>query len=371
MSTSALSSRFRSPRGLTYLVGIFSTALAVGMNVVIRQWWGVDPSLSLFLCAVVFAAWVGGPGPALLATALTILAFDYLFLPPIYSFALPTKEIARLLLFSVAALFVVLLSAAQRRAEASLRLAHGEQQEALEKMQALNEALRVENADRRQAEQRARQAEQELQLTVDTMPVLAARYRPDGFMEFRNKSWRNYTGLSQDNVEGARWGGALHPDDRAMVEREWRSHLATSEPFDLEQRLRRADGEYRWHRVRRVPLRNEMGEVIKWYAVALDIDDRKRVEDALRQSQVELAKTRHEVQLIIDTVPVLILRHRADGIIDYVNQVGRNYSGLAATKWTRRTSVITHPEDVPGLEAAWDIALETGEPFESEARLRR
>jgi PAS domain S-box-containing protein len=350
MSTSALSSRFESSVGFTYVVAVLSTAVAVAMNVAIQRWLGVNPSLSLFLCAVVFAAWVGGPGPALIATALTILAFDYLFVPPIYSFALGAKEIARLLLFGVAALFVILLSAAQRRAAASLRIAHDEKQDAVEGLKALNEKLRIENAERRQAEERARRAEQELQLTIDTIPVLAARYRPDGFMEFRNKNWRDYTGLSQDNVEGNRWGGALHPDDLVMVEREWRAHIATGEPFDLEQRLRRADGEYRWQWVRRVPLRDESGEVIKWYAVAFDIDDRKRVEDALRQSELELGKIRHEVQLIIDTVPVLILRHRADGIIDFVNQVGRSYSGLVTTNWTRRTSVITHPDDVPGLK---------------------
>src|SRR4051794_24907366 len=99
MSTSARSLRFWPP-ALTYIVAILSTALVIGVNIVIREWWGVDPSLALFLCAVVFAAWVGGPGPALLATALTIVAFDYFFLPPIYSFALASKEIARLVLFA-------------------------------------------------------------------------------------------------------------------------------------------------------------------------------------------------------------------------------------------------------------------------------
>ena len=110
---------------------------------------------------------------------------------------------------------------------------------------------------------------------------------------------------------------------------------------------------------------------INWYGVAFDIDDRKRTENALRASEADLAKARHELQLIIDTVPVLMLRHRADGVIDFVNQVGRSYSGLAATTWTRRTSIITHPDDVSRLEEAWDLALATGEPFETEARLRR
>jgi PAS domain S-box-containing protein len=111
--------------------------------------------------------------------------------------------------------------------------------------------------------------------------------------------------------------------------------------------------------------------MVKWYAIAFDIDDRKRTEDALRKSEADLAKARHELQLIIDTIPVLVLRHRADGIIDYVNEVGRTYSGLTTTKWTTRTSIITHPDDIPRLEAAWDDALVTGESFESEVRLRR
>jgi PAS domain S-box-containing protein len=111
--------------------------------------------------------------------------------------------------------------------------------------------------------------------------------------------------------------------------------------------------------------------VVKWYAIAFDIDDRKRTEDALRKSEADLAKARHELQLIIDTIPVLVLRHRADGIIDYVNEVGRTYSGLTTTKWTTRTSIITHPDDIPRLEAAWDDALVTGKSFESEVRLRR
>jgi PAS domain S-box-containing protein len=371
MSTPALSWRLKPRWILNYAIAVMSVAAAVVADLVLDRLFGVDPSVSLLFCAIMLVAWVGGTGPALLATALTLLALEYFFLQPTYSFALQRKEVPQLALFAIAALFVVSLSATRRRAAESLQRARDEQQVTVRELQKLNDALSIENAERRRAEERARRAEQELQLTIDTIPVLAARYRPDGFMEFRNQNWRNYTGLSQDNLEGQRWGGALHPDDLALVEREWRAHIATGEPFEVEQRLRRADGECRWHWVRRVPLRDEMGEVIKWYGVAFDIDDRKRVENELRQSEAELAKARHEFQLIIDTVPVLILRHRADGVIDFVNQIGRSYSGLVTTNWTRRTSVITHPDDVPRLEEAWDVALATGEPFETEQRLRR
>jgi PAS domain S-box-containing protein len=336
MSVPVVTRRLTSPVVLNYGIAALSVAVAVAADLAFNRLSGGGPADALLLCAIVLTAWIGGTGPALLATALAILAIDYFFLQPEYSLALQLKNLPRLVLFAAAALFVVSLSATRRRAE-----------------------------------ERGRQAERELRLTVDTIPVLAARYRPDGSIEFRNKNWRDYTGLSQDNLEGHRWGGALHPDDVEMVVREWRAHIATGEPFDLEQRLRRADGEYRWHWVRRVPLHGESGEVVKWYGVAFDIDDRKRAEHALRQSEAELAKARHESQLIIDTVPVLMLRHRADGIIDFVNQVGRDYSGRSTTKWTTRTSIITHPDDVSRLEAAWDVALATGEPFETEARLRR
>jgi PAS domain S-box-containing protein len=318
-----------------------------------------------------FVALAAGPGPAALACLLTFLALQYPLLSPGYPFALPSTEILQLGLFIVASVLVIVLSAAWKRTRTSLQLLRNSQLTMIRELQEQNDRLRVENAEHREAAARARGAEQEIRLIVDTVPALITRYRPDGFMDFRNKNWREYTGLSQDNFEGRRWGSALHPDDEEMIERKWREHIATGEPFELEQRLRKADGEYRWHRVRRVPLRGETGEAIKWYAIAFDVDDRKRTDDALRNSQADLAKARHELQLIIDTIPVLVLRHRADGIIDFVNEVGRVYSGLTATKWTRRTSAATHPDDVPGLEAAWDVALATGESFESELRLRR
>jgi PAS domain S-box-containing protein len=371
MPTPALSPRFTPSWVPNYAIAVLSVVAAVAADLMLDRLLGVDPSVSLFLCAIVFVAWMSGTGPALLATVLIVLVIDYLALQPVGSFALELRQLPRLALFAVAALFVVSLSAAQRRAAASLLRARDEQQVTVLELQRLNDTLRIENAERKRAEERARRAEQEHQQTVDTIPVLAARYRPDGFMDFRNRTWRDYTGLSQDNFEGQRWGSALHPDDVEMIEREWRAHIATGEPFDVEQRLRRADGEYRWHWVRRVPLRDETGEVIKWYAVAIDIEDRKRVENALRQGESDLAKARHELQLIIDTVPVLILRHRADGVIDFVNQVGRIYSGRVTTNWTRRTSIITHPDDIQRIEEAWDAALATGEPFETEARLRR
>jgi PAS domain S-box-containing protein len=143
--------------------------------------------------------------------------------------------------------------------------------------------------ERERLRQLERQAERELQVTIDTIPAIVTRYRRDGSPDFFNQTWRTYTGLLSDSLEGQRWAVAAHPDDLPRLEAAWRAHLTKGQPFDMEQRLRRADGKYRWFFVRRVPLRDENGEVSRWYAVAHDIDDQKRAERALQTAQAELA----------------------------------------------------------------------------------
>jgi PAS domain S-box-containing protein len=374
MSTSALSSRLKWSVILDYGIACVTPALALALDAWFSRLWGIDPPASVFLCGIMIVAWVSGPGPALLATVLTVLAFDYFLMQPVYSFALEFKEFTRLVLFTIAALFVVSLSAAQKRATASLRRVRDEQQETVQELRKLNEALRVENTERRRADDNVRRTEQELRLIVDNIPVLAARYRPDGTMDFRNKSWRDYTGLSQDNLEGHRWGAALHPDDLALVEREWRSHIATGEPFDLEQRLRRADGEYRWHWVRRVPLHDDSGNVIKWYGVGYDIEDRRSAEEAQRRSEAALSEARRELQLTIDSIPVMVSTFDPDGTRSFVNQQWQNYTGHTQREATGKglnTSVYYHSDDVQRFDNAWHVAQAKGETLSVDVRTRR
>src|SRR5262249_31503730 len=207
--------------------------------------------------------------------------------PPVDSFAAQASP--RLVLFAMTALFVVWVSVTQRRTAESLRRARDDLRATVQELENLNKSLQAENSERKKAEQSIRQAERELQVTIDTIPALAARYRRDGSLDFVNRTWRTYTGLSQDSLRGQRWGVAIHPDDQPLVEAAWRAHLPIGEPFQMEQRLRRADGEYRWHLVRRVPLRNEDGEVTRWYGVGHDIEDQKRAERALRRNETYLA----------------------------------------------------------------------------------
>ncbi len=154
-------------------------------------------------------------------------------------------------------------------------------------LEAVNQALRREIAERKQAEEALRRSEDRLRLVIDTLPALVWSKLPDGSADFLNQRFREYTGLSLKEGLGWGWINAFHPEDRA--EEEWRAAFAAGEPFEKEARLRRADGAYRWFLLRAVPLRDERGRVVKWYGTTTDIEDRKRAEEALLEAQEKLA----------------------------------------------------------------------------------
>ncbi len=132
-------------------------------------------------------------------------------------------------------------------------------------------------------------SEARLQAIIDTIPTLAWSTEPDGSAEFLNLRWRNYTGLSTEEAQGWGWQAAIHPEDVGWLTDQWRSTMASGKPCELEARLRRYDGQYRWFIFRADPLIDEQGRIVKWYGTNTDIDDRKRAEEALRTSHAALA----------------------------------------------------------------------------------
>jgi C4-dicarboxylate-specific signal transduction histidine kinase len=153
--------------------------LSVGAALIIPQWPALHleaAPVSLFLCAVLLSAWFGGAGPGLLATALSALAFNYYFLPPIHSLGLKPDEIPRLVIFTVSALFVGSLSAAERSAMESLRRARDDLKVTVQELQSTNEALQAESLERKHAEEALREAQADLARVsrVTTMGELTA-----------------------------------------------------------------------------------------------------------------------------------------------------------------------------------------------------
>jgi PAS domain S-box-containing protein len=160
------------------------------------------------------------------------------------------------------------------------------------------EALRAELA----AEDALQRREDYLRLTIDTIPVLAWCNRPDGWNEFLNQRWLDYTGLTIEEARGWGWKVAIHPDDLPRVLDVWQGLLISGKSGELEARLRRADGEYRWFLFRVEPLRDAQGTIVKWYGTNTDIDDRKKGEALLAaENQIlEMVATGNPLAAILD-----------------------------------------------------------------------
>jgi PAS domain S-box-containing protein len=109
---------------------------------------------------------------------------------------------------------------------------------------------------------------------LDAIPTMAWSALPDGSVEFANQRWFDYTGLSREEARSAGWKAAIHADDLETMMSKGQAMLASGHTGDIEVRLRRRDGEYRWFLIRAEPVRNEQGDVVKWYGTNTDIEDR-------------------------------------------------------------------------------------------------
>src|SRR6267142_766035 len=209
-------------------------------------------------------------------------------------------------------------------------------------------------------------SEKQFRQMIDEIPALAWSCLPDGSGEFLNKQWLDYTGLSTEAAPGLHCESVVHPDDLENLMNAWRHHLATAEPIEVEARLRRFDGEYRWFLFRAIPVRDSQNNVIRWYGTNTDIDDRKQMEARLQREKVEL-------RLIIDTIPQYIIVLEPDGKLLQVNRQVLDYSGFTTDDVQSpefRTRLL-HPDDWEGLADERRRALAQGEPFELELRSLR
>jgi PAS domain S-box-containing protein len=143
-------------------------------------------------------------------------------------------------------------------------------------------------SDRKRAEEAVRQSERQLRDVIETIPAIAWSTFPDGSVEFINRRWQEFTGRGGEDALGWNWEAVVHPDDRARFVGDWRAALTAGQPTESEVRVRAANGEYRWLLVRNVPMRDELGKIVKWYGTATDIQDRKRTEEKLQHENIAL-----------------------------------------------------------------------------------
>jgi formate hydrogenlyase transcriptional activator len=209
-------------------------------------------------------------------------------------------------------------------------------------------------------------SEKKLRQVIDTIPTLAWCNLPDGSNEFLNKRWHEYTGLSPEESHGWGWQTAIHPEDRAPLTEKWGELLVTGEPGEMEARLRRRDGVFRWFLMRVEPLRDETGKIVRWCGACTDIETLKQTEAKLREDERELRR-------ITDAIPQTIVVLDPSGAPLYANQATLDYTGLTsedvvAPHFRER---IFHPDDLERLREQRKAALGRGLPFEVEHRALR
>jgi PAS domain S-box-containing protein len=210
----------------------------------------------------------------------------------------------------------------------------------------------------------ARQSEKQLREVIDTIPAYVWTARPDGSVDFVNRRILEFSGMSLEQATGDRWQSAIHPEDLDHYLEAQRAAVASGGPFEVEARLRNADGGYRWLLFRSVPLRDEAGNVVKRYGVGTDIDDRRRAEHALRRSEAYLAETEaltHTGAFAADRTGAPL--YWSEELFRIFGFDPRN--GVPAPEQPLRR---IHPEDLENFKQAWQRVL--AEKVDSEVEYR-
>jgi PAS domain S-box-containing protein len=228
--------------------------------------------------------------------------------------------------------------------------------------------------DRKRAQDALRKSEKELRDVIDTIPAIVWSTLPDGSNTYVNKRYVEYTGLSTEQVAGSGWKALIHPDDLERHAAKWIEAVATGKPHESEVRSRRSDGQYRWHLDRGVPLRDEDGNIVKWYGVTTDIEDRRRAEEALRLVSRDLqeSKSKLEEAQRITHVGYWEWDLITNGVT-WSDETYRIY-GLRPQEYPMDLATVRekiHPEDWEVVSRALEEALRGGAQYTVESRVFR
>jgi hypothetical protein len=223
----------------------------------------------------------------------------------------------------------------------------------------------IDITEAKRAEEKIRLSERELRTLVEAIPAYVGTALPDGSVDFISQSWLDYTGFSRDQGTGWGWGSAIHPEDFDRVLANWRAAVAAGTPVEHELRCRRADGTYHWFLYRGLPLRDDGGDVVKWYGTLTNIEALKETEHALQTRE-------HQLLGIVETIPSMLWSTSPTGEPTHLSQRFLEYCGAPFEEIVDRGwQSFLHPEDREETAKAFVRAIETGQSYSAIHRLRR
>ena len=203
----------------------------------------------------------------------------------------------------------------------------------------------------------------ELRAFIDSVLTIAWSAQPDGSLDFVNQRFRDYTGLSSDQLTGWEWKAVVHRDDIPQLETWWQDVRQSQKAGTTEKRLRRFDGAYRWFRIAAAPVHDEQADLVRWCGINTDIDDLKRSEQKFRQEAADL-------RTITDAIRQAVVVLAPDGTTIYVNRVALEITGLTMAEVNDKGffTRVFHPDDMERVRAERQEGPLRGTPFELEMR---
>ncbi|MEO5646784.1 MAG: PAS domain-containing protein, partial [Chitinophagaceae bacterium] len=224
----------------------------------------------------------------------------------------------------------------------------------------------VDITEQKQSESILKESEQKFRQLADSMPQIVWTARPDGYLDYYNKKWYEFTGFDEGIGGDNSWVPILHTDDVQFCTDTWYNSVKTGKPYQIEYRFRnrKEPGTYCWYLGKALPIYNSEGKIIKWYGTCTDINDQKETEALLKESE-------EKFRLMADAMPQQVWTANAEGELDYVNRRTVNYFGKTAEQivgsgWQE----VIHPNDLPTVLESWSYSLKTLEPYQVEFRLR-
>lgn len=201
---------------------------------------------------------------------------------------------------------------------------------------------------------------------VELIPQLVWTTDPTGFHTYFNQRWTDFTGYTlADSVGPDMWNNLLHPDDRQRARQVWGHSLATGEFYEIEYRFKSRQGDYRWFLGQALPVRNEAGEIMKWFGTCTDIHDQK-------MQQLALRKREQDFTTLANAIPQLAWMADETGSLFWYNDrwfrfTGTTHEEMMGWGWQK----VQHPDYVEGVTSGWQQALAKGEKWEDTFPLRR
>ena len=213
------------------------------------------------------------------------------------------------------------------------------------------------------AHRRLEESESRFRQLANSLPLVVWTAAPDGGLTFISQQWEDYYGNRVLESLGSGWASYVHPDDVASAAAAWTHSLQTGTDYETEFRVKHHSGHYRWILVRAAPIRNSEGEIISWYGSNTDIEDKKRAETQIYESE-------ERFRSLANAMPQVVWMARPNGEVSYYNDRVTAFKDVQKSPdgaWSWQGMV--HPDDVEPTAQAWRRAVETGTDYQKEHRI--